>query len=269
MMDRFNRFDRSNLILVGELILEKQQKKISITKGIEHAAAKPLSAVEQIIRDRAITELVVTQNLLLSFITSEVFVRYSNVMDPRYAVPTTERVKNLINDSFQRMSAILRHELNEAESVSLTADLWTAHSREGYLGVTASWITSDFHLNEAVLALSQLPYPHTGQAIADRIKRISEFWSIDRKIFTITTDGGSNMKSACSRLGVKQVLCAAHTLNLIVKKGLVPAERLIKRMKRLIKFFTTPKQGERLNSVQASVRQSKGKGRADTVEVVI
>jgi hypothetical protein len=100
MMDRFNRFDRSNLILVGELILEKQQKKISITKAIEHAAAKPLSAVEQIIRDRAITELVVTQNLPLSFITSEVFVRYSNVMDPRYAVPTTERVKNLINDRF-------------------------------------------------------------------------------------------------------------------------------------------------------------------------
>lgn len=185
---------------------------------MERAAAKPHSAVEQVIRDRAITELVVAQNLPLSFVASEAFAKHCNVMDPRYAVPTTDRVKNLIDDSFQRMSTVLRHELNEAESVSLTADLWTAHSREGYLGVTASWMTSDFQLNEAVLALSQLPYPHTGQAIADRIKRISEFWSIDKKIFTITTDGGSNMKSACSRLDVKQVLCAAHTLNLIVKK---------------------------------------------------
>ena len=234
---------------------------------MEHAAVKPYSAVEQVIRDRATTELVVAQNLPLSFVGSEAFEKYCKIMDPRYVVPTTERVKNLIDDSFDRMSTILHHELNEAESVSLTADLWTANSHEGYLGVTASWMSSEFHLNEAVLALSRLPYPHTGQAIADRIKRIGEFWSITHKIFTITTDGGSNMKSACTKLHVKQVLCSAHTLNLIVKKALLPAGHLIARVKRLIKFFTTPKQGERLSSVQASVRQSKGKGRTGNAKV--
>ena len=219
---------------------------------MENAAGKPYGAVEQIIRDWAITELIVTQNLPLSFVASKGFEKYSKLVNPQYKIATTERVKNLIDDSFQRMSTILHHKFSKAESISLTADLWTANSHEGYLGITASWTSSDFHLHEAVLALSQLPYPHSGQAIADRIKCISEFWSIDNKIFTITTDGGSNMRSASEKLGVKQILCAAHTLNLIVKKGLLPAAPLIARMKRLIKFFTMPKQGKHLKAVQAS-----------------
>ena len=115
---------------------------------MENAAGKPYGAVEQIIRDRAITELIVTQNLPLSFVASKGFEKYSKLVDPQYKIATTERVKNLIDDSFQRMSTILRHKFSKAESISLTADLWTANSHEGYLGITASWTSSDFHLHK-------------------------------------------------------------------------------------------------------------------------
>jgi hypothetical protein len=42
----------------------------------------------------------------------------------------------------------------------------------------------------------------------------------------------------------------AHTLNLIVGKGLMPVEVLIARAKRLITFFMSPKQNERLKAIQ-------------------
>ena len=81
---------------------------------------------------------------------------------------------------------------------------------------------------------------------------------------------------ACTRRNIPHVPCAAHTLNLIVQKGLLPAEHLIARVKRIINFFTSPKQGERLAAVQTSFseqerknkdRKQKGKSRVDADEV--
>ena len=46
--------------------------------------------------------------------------------------------------------------------------------------------------------------------------------------------------------------CTAHTLQLVVGKGLLPAEVLIARAKRLINFFTTPKQTEKLIEIQST-----------------
>ena len=44
--------------------------------------------------------------------------------------------------------------------------------------------------------------------------------------------------------------CDAHTLQLIIGKGLVPVKVLIKRVKRLIEFFMSSKQSERLEDIQ-------------------
>lgn len=44
--------------------------------------------------------------------------------------------------------------------------------------------------------------------------------------------------------------CTAHTIQLVVEKGLLAAEILIARAKRLINFFTSPKQNERLIDAQ-------------------
>src|SRR5262249_33066183 len=44
--------------------------------------------------------------------------------------------------------------------------------------------------------------------------------------------------------------CTAHTIQLVVGKGLLAAEILIAHAKRLINFFTSPKQNERLLNAQ-------------------
>src|SRR5436189_33702 len=48
----------------------------------------------------------------------------------------------------------------------------------------------------------------------------------------------------------KRLSCTAHTIQLVVGKGLLAAEVLIARAKRLINFFTSPKQNERLLDAQ-------------------
>ena len=67
----------------------------------------------------------------------------------------------------------------------------------------------------------------------------------------MTTDNGSNMVKAGRLMNeLTRLPCTAHTLQLVVGKGLLPAEVLIARAKRLINFFTSPKQTEKLMEIQ-------------------
>ncbi|PKC51141.1 hypothetical protein RhiirA1_484431, partial [Rhizophagus irregularis] len=71
-------------------------------------------------------------------------------------------------------------------------------------------------------------------------------------------DNGSNVVKAGKILkdhnNITRIPYTAHTLQLVVGKGLLSAERLVVRAKRLISFFTTPKQTERLIEAQKNLR---------------
>ncbi|CAG8552991.1 23743_t:CDS:2 [Gigaspora margarita] len=222
----------SKAIRTGDDLLSKNKKQITITKAIEISTSKPHNIVEQAICNHIVTELIIAQNLPLSLVE--------------------KKVKNLIDDRFKRICTALHNDLQQADTISLTADMWTAYSHNSYLGITVTWIDKKFELNNAVLAFTCLRYPHTADVIVKSIQDILEFWNLRNKVFSITTDSGTNIKLAYSKLGVKWVPCSAHILNLIVQKGLLPAKYLITHMNHLIKFFTTPKQGERLEKVQRS-----------------
>jgi hypothetical protein len=56
---------------------------------------------------------------------------------------------------------------------------------------------------------------------------------------------------------ITRLPCVAHMLQLVVRKGLIPAKRLVARAKRLISFFTTPKQTERLIEIQQNMRRNQ------------
>ncbi len=137
----------------------------------------------------------------------------------------------------------------------------TSRSRAGYLGVTCSFVNIQFELCEATLAIEYLKYPHTSENIVNCLNQIIKKWNLDGKIFTITTDNGSNMVKAGKILknsnNITRFPCAAHTLQLVVGKGLILAERLVARAKRLISFFTTPKQTERLIDIQRNMRRNQ------------
>ncbi|CAG8745635.1 39805_t:CDS:2, partial [Gigaspora margarita] len=175
--------------------------------AIEISISKPHNIVEQVICNHIVTKLIIAQNLPLSLVE--------------------KKVKNLIDDGFKRICTALYNNLQQANTVSLTADMWTAYSHNSYLGITVTWINKN-------------------------IQDILEFWNLRNKVFLITTDSSTNIKLACSKLDVKWVPCSAHILNLIVQKGLLPAKYLITHMNCLIKFFITPKQGEHLEKVQRS-----------------
>ena len=58
------------------------------------------------------------------------------------------------------------------------------------------------------------------------------------------------MKKCINQISwLSQLSCTAHTIQLVVGKGLLPAEILIARAKRVINFFSTPKQSKCLQKI--------------------
>ena len=71
------------------------------------------------------------------------------------------------------------------------------------------------------------------------------------------TDNSFNMVKVKKLMNeLTRFSCAIHTLQLIVKKGLIPAKVLITRVKRLINFFTSPKQTEKLLDIQKNTNHN-------------
>ena len=144
---------------------------------------------------------------------------------------------------------------DNAISVSLTTDMWTARNRQGFLGVTCFFLDKNFDLQEIILTVEYVRYPHTAENISDALLVILDQWEIREKVYMITTDSGSNMKKAIKEMNsvasnIKWQPCAAHTLQLVVGKGLNLIKLLVLRTKRLIDFFLRPKQSERLEKIQ-------------------
>ena len=104
---------------------------------------------------------------------------------------------------------------------------------------------------EFTLDIAYVRYPHTAIHIKDTLESILNEWGIREKVFTVTTDNASNMKKCVEDMeGVNRLGCTAHMLQLIIGKGMKPAETLIARAKQLIDFFISPKQSERFEDAQ-------------------
>ena len=188
----------------------------------------------------------------INVVTNPKFRQLIFQLDPAFILPCPETVKAIIhaafNFSFSNLQQIIK---SQAKSVSLTLDLWTSKSRQGYLGVTCSFLNSTFDLREFTLDIAYIRYPHTSNHILEALEDILTKWEIRDMVFTVTTDSGSNVKKAIRDMReVNWLKCTAHTLHLVVGKGMRPAEILIAHVKRLIDFFLRPKQSERLEDIQ-------------------
>ena len=180
------------------------------------------------------------------------FVEFIHEFDPNYKFPSEKQCKKLLAEGYNQVKEVLTDKIEkEVVSCSLTMDLWTSKNRSGYLGVTCAFVDNSFQLCETTLAVQYLPYPHTAENIVELLNQIIDMWKLNGKIFTITTDNGSNMVCAGHLMeGIIRLPCTAHTLQLVIGKGLMPAETLIARAKRLMLFFTSPKQTEKLIEIQ-------------------
>src|SRR6266508_419733 len=118
-------------------------------------------------------------------------------------------------------------------------------------------MTEDFKVYDYLLCMERIPYPHTETNIVSFLKNKVVEFELEGKINCVVTDNGSNMVNAINQWdNVDRLPCAAHTLQLSINRAFQKTNVYIKRIKRLVHFFTSsPKQSERLDDAQKVYQQ--------------
>ncbi|CAB4390312.1 unnamed protein product [Rhizophagus irregularis] len=209
---------------IYEGINKQPDKSIQLTvpQVMEKAKVKPHKEPRNQEIRQAIAEWITIDNLPINVIQGKGYRKMMTTLDPAFPIPSNKRIKKEINTGYTNAIEELKILLgNTCESASLTTDLWTAKSKHGYIGV-------------------------------------AEF-GLEGKITCVVTDNGSNMVNAINQWdGVERLPCAAHTLQLSINRAFQKTNIYIKRIKRLVHFFTSsPKQSERLDNAQKECQRHK------------
>ncbi|CAG8642829.1 18648_t:CDS:2, partial [Acaulospora morrowiae] len=120
------------------------------------------------------------------------------------------------------------------------------------------WLSKEFELNEILLCLIPMPYPHISQAIREfLIQKVQDF-NLQDKILCVITDNGSNMVAVIRDWdGIERLPCTAHTLQLSVNHTLKKNHQQIHRIRELVKLFDSSKQSQRLDAAQIEISKQK------------
>ena len=136
--------------------------------------------------------------------------------------------------------------------------MWTSRNRLRFLGITCSFLDKNFTIHEIILTIEHIRYPHNAQNISDALFIILDEWGLRNITNVIVTDNRANMKKAIKEMNemtsnIKWQPCVAHTLQLVVGKGLISVKLLVLRAKKLIDFFLRPKQSQTLEKIQKKI----------------
>ncbi|XP_042499569.1 zinc finger BED domain-containing protein RICESLEEPER 2-like isoform X2 [Macadamia integrifolia] len=189
---------------------------------------------QDFVRDK-ITKLIVRHELPLVFVEYEEFRELITYLFPGYTHIARNTQMSDILRLYNLESIRIRNLLNSFPGrISLTSDLWTSITNDGYIALTSHYIDKDWVLHKKLLKFCIMPPPHTGIHICEMVSKILSDWGIDRKLFSITLDNATanfcfvdllkknlNLKNALLCRGLHfHNRCCAHILNLIVQDGL-------------------------------------------------
>jgi len=184
----------------------------------------------------------------ISIVDGVGFRNYSRLLNPNFVLPTRRTLTSYVHRIYQEGHEELKQDI-AGSAVGLTTDLWTSNAQEGYITLTAQYITAQWEQRTKVLATRVLKDRHTGEKISEAIKEITREFGIPR-ITAICTDNAANMKTCCQHGEFTRIPCFAHTLQLGINDGLKMGhqqgsgrhqtgviQRALAKARRLITFF--------------------------------
>jgi len=206
--------------------------------------------------DKDLVDWIVDDLQPFTTIVNEKFRHLISHLNKRYALPSISKLKGLIFNNVQEKQQLLAQLLHDSMiSTNFTTDEWTAYHRP-YIGITIHWISANFELHQALLTIEEIPYPHTGWNIAQKLAKTFDNWGLNNRIFVGVSDNAANVTKAMSDLAefeyeIKHIRCAAHTIQLSVKKGLEVIKEFLSQVSKLNNFLVNKdKHRESLRKMQ-------------------
>ncbi|KAH9698266.1 BED-type domain-containing protein [Citrus sinensis] len=200
---------------------------------------------------KALTRLIIIDELPFSFVEKEGFQQYSKQLEPNFDLPSRRTlardVYKLFCDEKQKLRNFF---VSNKQRVCITIDAWTSIQNYYYMVITAHFIDSEWKLQKRIFNFCTVP-DHKGETIGKVIESCLLEWGVER-VFTITVDNASSNELAINYVKKKlknwsenglvldgdflHMRCCAHILNLIVNEGLKDLHVSISRIRNAVKY---------------------------------
>ena len=169
---------------------------------------------------RLIAEMVARDLRPINIVEGDGFTRILNVLEPDYQVPSHTHIAKVCRELYAKLKEKLRENIQSCGHVALTSDIWTSSAVDGYITLTAHFIT-DWQLHTKVLTTAGMPERHTGVNIADRMTDAVKEWGIASTLVSaLVHDNAANAVNVAELTGWPHFGCVCHTLQLAIKSGL-------------------------------------------------
>ena len=174
---------------------------------------------------RRVTEMIALDSQPFSVVDDPGFIRLLRELEPRYSLPSRKYItENILPQIHDKVKAAVKDQLTSVQSVfSFTTDAWSrADGGASLLSLTAHWITDSFVRKSAVLQVLPLEESHTGQNLAEKYLEMLADWEIRLdQVHLVLRDNAANMAKAMRDASLPSTGCFAHTLQLVVRDGVL------------------------------------------------
>jgi|GEM_PF-1403063 len=221
---------------------------------IQQVMIKPHSSYVQKKLTHQVVRYIVSRTQPIHLVEIDDFKLLLKSFDSRFKMPCVSTIKTIIFDTYTLATKQIIDLISKtSDTVSLTLDIWSSRAHDSYLGITCHWLTDSFELHEIVLEIGELD-DHCASDIVESVNSVLDKFNINyQKIFSITTDNGANVKSAIQQMGITNVKCAGHTLQLSVNLGLKQVDGLISKCKSLVSILSKEKKRKQLREAQLQI----------------
>jgi hypothetical protein len=168
------------------------------------------------------------------------FAKLIRYLRPDFAIPDRKKISGvLIPDLKRKIEAVLEGKLRNLDHFAITCDGWTSLANLQYVALTLHGIDKQWRLQSFLLDLLVVKNGEKAVNIKELVQESLARWGLDiGKVVCATTDAAAAMISAMQdQLGLSWIHCMAHAINLSVGRGLDRIEGLLKRVRRLSRFF--------------------------------
>ena len=216
---------------------------------------RPVSISRQKKINKCLIELIVTDLQPFSIVEDIGFINYTRALDQSFKLPSrTTLSRTLLPQLYEKCVVNVQEMLNNSEHIALTTDTWTSLACEGYMAITAHYISRNWEMQSLLLSCNKVSNKHTAENLRNLLLIETNKWNITKKVHTVITDNAANMVAAIKLTGWNHYGCFAHTLNLIIQDSIAVKNPLHLKVKAIVEFFhRSTVASEKFKEIQAQM----------------
>lgn len=154
-----------------------------------------------------------------NLVEKEGFRDFWSIYNSKYKLPCRSTLEigcldDLYTCCVKKMTAFLK---NTPEHATITFDCWSDNAKKrSFIGYTYHFLSQSWEIKTAVLRITALQRPHTGERIKDNFRETLTDFDIAHKKISVVTDGVSDVKKCAELMNLKRAGCISHMVHRLI-----------------------------------------------------